>query len=296
MRSWKPHGGKVRVLAFAPDGRALVTAGGTSRFVTLWDALTGTETGKLEGHSGAVGAVEFSPDGRHFASLDSNNGLLVWANEPDGTAVVSKLQPTWPGSKIAFAPNGERLVCVSPHAVEWWDNPTDASHLLRAPTGREARTSRVIHTVAYTPDGAWFLIGSDDLEVWHTDLVTPFGYARTTRGGGIRAIAVSPDSTRAAGTLKNTVRIARLADRTWETTLHWGRESVYAVAFTRDGRALVTAGADGAVRVWDVATWQEIQRFEWGIGRIHAIAFAPDGLTCAACGEKGQVVVWDVDV
>lgn len=296
MRSWKPHGGKVRVLAFAPDGRTLVTAGGGSRFINLWDAVTAEPAGKFDGHAAQVVAVEFAPDGRHFASLDSAHRLLVWANDPTGPQVVTELRPTRPGFKIAFAPDGGRLVSASPRAVEWWDDPTGAGRGPREPTGRESRTDRrFIQTVAYTPDGKWFLIGADDLEIWQTDLSTPFGYARTARGGGIRALAVSPDGTRAAGTLKNTVRVARLADRSWEATLHWGREPVYAVAFARDGRALVTAGADGAVRVWDAATWREVRRFDWGIGKIHLLAFAPDGLTCAACGEKGQVVIWDVD-
>ena len=87
--------------------------------------------------------------------------------------------------------------------------------------------------------------------------------------------------------------------------VYWGRIAAsslqpalflhFALAFSRDGRMLLTAGADGAVRFWDVGTWQEANRFDWGIGKIHLVAFAPDGLTCAATGENGQVVVWDVD-
>jgi WD40 repeat protein len=76
-------------------------------------------------------------------------------------------------------------------------------------------------------------------------------------------------------------------------TGHTGQ--VNAVAFTRDGRKLLTASHDGAIRVWDPATGRTIKAFDWKIGSITAIAFAPDGLTCAAAGKSGQVVVWDMD-
>ena len=50
-------------------------------------------------------------------------------------------------------------------------------------------------------------------------------------------------------------------DRSRETTLHWGKKLVHAVAFSHDGRSLFTAGADGGVRVWDVtAGWKALKR------------------------------------
>jgi len=297
MRAWKPHGGKVQALAFSPDGRTLATAGGTSRFVWLWDVITGASLAKLDRHTGSVVAVEFSPDGRHLASLERGGRVLVWETEP-AVHTVAQLDP--PGERyvrlLAFAPDGARLVAAGDLDVLWWDRPTDPASAPRTPSGREGREGRSrVGCIGYVPDGSRFLIGANDLELWNTDLSTPYAFIRPTRQTGIHAFAVSPECSRVALALKNAVPVYRLAERTREVTLHWGRSPVHAVAFARDGRALCTAGADGTVRVWDVGSWQETRRFDWGIGKVRVVAFSPDGLTCAAGGENGQVVLWDVD-
>ncbi len=139
-------------------------------------------------------------------------------------------------------------------------------------------------------------MGARDLEIWWPDLGTPFAFIKAFRPTGIEALAIAPDGERVAFAVWNAVMVFRLADRTRETTLHWGKYSVTAVAFTPDGRSLLTAGADGTVRFWDVSTWRETRRLDWEIGNIQAVAFSPDGLTCAAGGKNGRVVVWDVDL
>jgi RNA polymerase sigma factor (sigma-70 family) len=40
-------------------------------------------------------------------------------------------------------------------------------------------------------------------------------------------------------------------------------DAVYFAAYTPDGRSLVTAGRDGTVRLWGLATGEEIRRFAW---------------------------------
>ena len=70
---------------------------------------------------------------------------------------------------------------------------------------------------------------------------------------------------------------------------------VNAVALSPDGRHLLTASHDGAIRIWDAATGSPVKSFDWGIGPVTAVAFAPDGLTCAAAGLNGRLVLWDVD-
>ena len=56
-----------------------------------------------------------------------------------------------------------------------------------------------------------------------------------------------------------------------------------------------TAGQDGTVRRWEVASGRAAGVLDWSVGKITAVAVAPDGLTAAAGGEKGQIVLWDVD-
>jgi WD40 repeat protein len=73
------------------------------------------------------------------------------------------------------------------------------------------------------------------------------------------------------------------------------RAKIRAVAFSPDGRILVTGTNDGVIRLYDVATGQQRTAFDWRIGPVLALAFAPDGMRAAAAGSEGTIVVWDVD-
>lgn len=69
--------------------------------------------------------------------------------------------------------------------------------------------------------------------------------------------------------------------------------AVWAVKFSANGTLLATAGYDGLVRVWDVATRQPKHDLKKHKGWARAVAFSPDGSRLASAGEDGAVVLWD---
>ena len=70
--------------------------------------------------------------------------------------------------------------------------------------------------------------------------------------------------------------------------------SVYAVAYSPDGKTLASAGDRGEVRLWDVAADRAGARPVGHEGRVAALAFSPDGKTLATGGEDHGVRLWDV--
>ena len=66
-------------------------------------------------------------------------------------------------------------------------------------------------------------------------------------------------------------------DKKLVTTLQGHTDRVLHVAFSPDGKFLVTSGADSVARVWDVSNWQSIARFTEAMA-VRGSAFHPDGI------------------
>ena len=65
------------------------------------------------------------------------------------------------------------------------------------------------------------------------------------------------------------------------------------MAFSPDGRRIVSASSDGTGEVWDATTGQETLTLKGHTGRVHSVAFSPDGRRIVSCSHDKTVKIWD---
>jgi WD40 repeat protein len=69
---------------------------------------------------------------------------------------------------------------------------------------------------------------------------------------------------------------------------------VHRMAVSADGRTAVSGGADGTVRVWDLARTAAPRELTGHTDDVYAVAVSTDGRTAVSGGHDGTVRVWDL--
>jgi WD40 repeat protein len=294
------NGGFLSSLAYTPDGRFLVSGGvGGAR---VWEAATGKEVRRLGGEPPHYcRPASLSPDGKLVA-------VGGWG--PDGGGAVYHLATGRPVYRFeqssvtdipCFSPDGKVLASSTGlHVISLNDAATGKP--LRWLRGYEIKTGNLLNMtgIAFTPDSKTLVSAGGDGTIRLWDVATGKERRRLSGGAdGVCQIALSPD-----GALLASVAYTKIARggggtffpgnrvRLWD--LASGKEVRQVIirtakryegrpmgpqllAFTPDGKALLTGGPDNALRVWDPATGKELRRFADYRGGLGAVTFAPGG-------------------
>jgi WD40 repeat protein/serine/threonine protein kinase len=70
-------------------------------------------------------------------------------------------------------------------------------------------------------------------------------------------------------------------------------DSVFAVAYSPDGRFLASASQDKTVRIWDRASGETLHVLRGHADEVYSLAYSADGKWLATGGSEGTIKVWD---
>jgi WD40 repeat protein len=315
FRTLRTHAGGVLAIAYAADGRT-VAAAGDDGSVTWWDVGDRDHPQQprrqaLAGQTGSLDLAEFSPDARILATSGGDGTVTLWdvTDRNEGRPLGEPLSDhTGEVYAVAFALDGRTMaVGGEGRTVVLWDL-TDRNRPRRLGQPLTGHT-KAVSAVVFAPDGHTLAAASDDDTVilWdltHRDRPRQLGTPLT--GQNAAATAFAPDgrtlATTAASGNDGTVTLWDLSDRDRPRRL--GRpltghtEAVYALAFTPDGRTMVTASADQTVRLWDLRDRNQARQvgppLAGHTGGVYVAALARDGQTLATAGSDGTVIIWEM--
>ena len=236
--------GREPAMAFSPDEASLAI--GTSLGLWLYDLATLSPIALWETARGMVYSVAISPNGKWIAASNLDKVL-----------------------KVLDSQNGTCLAQVE--------------------------TDDYIYGLTFSADNRYLAgayTGSPTVELWHAgtgEVLAQFS-ANTKKAGFYSPIAFSTDTRLIASTsvsdgakdaevivvwdIESGQHIASLTAHTyWITTL----------CFSPCGQFLASGGEDGAVYVWDINTWQQVEAYT-DFGEVYRIipSYSPDGTLRAA--------------
>lgn len=303
--------------AFSPDGSLFAAAWPREDVVRVMDLTSGRTIGEVRSVR-APHAVSFDPSGARLAVASSSEPRAVVVDLASGAEVVRLEAPTQPPSDVAWSPDGAFIATSSGDG---------SARIFDAATGEE-RFAVLGHesdvtAIDWSPAADRLATASADgtATVW---LVTEGGprevvtLSSRDAASGVSGVAFSPDGGRLA-----TGDVDATAVRVWDLGISGDAEIANlpvpagdrnAMAFSSDGRLLLTSGPAGTVSVWDARAFTRVQaigerapspRAPSGGGalddptedpaHVRIIDANPRRALVAMADGDGRVRVWDLD-
>jgi WD40 repeat protein len=252
IQVFKGHEDGIWSVAFSPDDNTILT-GSTDKTARLWD-LNGNTLQVFKGHEEMIWAVYFSPDGKTILTGSMDKTARLWDIHGNLLQVFEGHEGSI--NAVAYSPDGNNILTGS------WDKTVRLWNLKGTMLQKFIGHAGYVNSVGFSPDGKNIFTGSQDKTVRLWDLQG--NVLQVFRGNEryVSSVAFAPDgkslltvssiiSFSIPGTEDNTACLWDLKGN--QLQLFKGHEgSINSVAFSPDGKMIVTGSWDKTARLWEV--------------------------------------------
>jgi len=265
------------------DNTIAVGLKSTSDGIILLNAITGSQTAILSGHTDWVRSLIFSPDGTSLVSGSDDKTVKFWDVQTGGVVKTFFGHTSWVWS-VSISADSTRIASGSrDDTICLWDIQTGECHCVIEQQGD-------VYHVHFSPTSPQYLLSVSKNKVWQWDIDRQ--QIQPTYDGS--CVAFSPDGTQLVLCNGVAVTIQNSDSRAIVAEFHITSGNTSYCCFSPDGR-LVAVAAGSTAYVWDITGLDPclVGTFIGHIKNITSLAFSsPTSLTSAS--EDQSIKFWQI--
>jgi eukaryotic-like serine/threonine-protein kinase len=245
----------------------------------------------LNGHTGPVWSAAFAPDGLTLATGGDDSSIRLWDPATGSEKAVLSGHDS-AVLTVTFSHSGKLLISGGGDGtLRLWDVPAGTE---RPPLFQLTGTVR---RAPISPDDSTVAVANSTqgVELWDLE-GRRLRQTLPGHSGSIMAIAFAPDGTTlATGDTSGRIRLWDPATGSERATIQADPLGLRALAFTPDSQTLASTGnGNRDVRLWNVATQEQVAMLSGYESVVLALAISSDGRLLATGSRDGTVKIWDL--
>jgi len=295
------HAKLVKTVAFSPDGMLLVS-GSEDHTVKIWNTHTREVLYTFTGHTNTVTSVAFLPDGKSIVSGGYDRALKHWKIPQTSSSPLSYASYNTTSNKMILP---AVIIDNKVYKTTFCLVEENRFHLCESEE-IDANSEVAKNTIQYTQNGILGYLTLASLE-WN-DIKGVENYAVTLRinnqlDGETYAQIIDKQlipccdtpSVPPASLWVNIITEPTLSFPIRERT-DGHTYTVNSLAFSPDGKTMVSGSGDTTIKLWNVETKELIQTIIDNDNYINNVVFSPDGKMIASSSNwDGTIKLWDIN-